>query len=114
MEVLVRRSNLKGWAKVPSSKSYTHRGLLCATLAKGRSRIFSPLISEDTEATVFVLSKLGVKVIRSRGVWEVEGGNFQKPDDTLYCCESGTTLRMTMPLCTLVEGMCTLRFSAKS
>ena len=112
MEVLVKRSALMGRTTAPPSKSYTHRGLLCAALAEGRSRVLSPLVSDDTEATAEVLSKLGVKITRNWGVWEVEGGGLHEPEEALYCRESGTTLRMTAALCTFVEGACTLTGAA--
>lgn len=108
MEVLVKRSCLKGGAVAPPSKSYTHRGLLCAALAEGRSRVLSPLNSEDTNSTVEVLGKLGVKTDLKNGVWEVEGGSLIEPEELLYCRESGTSLRMITALCTLVDGACTL------
>ena len=112
MEVSVRRSDLTGRTAAPPSKSFTHRGLLCAALAEGRSRVISPLVSDDTEATAEVLSGLGVGVTRSSGVWEVEGGVLQRPEEALHCRESGTTLRMTTALSALVDGVCTLTGAA--
>lgn len=108
MKVLVKRSSLKGKATAPSSKSYTHRALFCASLAEGRSRITSPLTSDDTEATVEVLRKLGVGITQNGAAWEVEGGDLRKPEEPLHCRMSGTTLRMMTALCTLVKGECTL------
>ena len=104
MKVTVKRSNLNGRFRAPPSKSYTHRGLICAALAEGRSRILSPLDSEDTEATAEVLEKLGVCITRDVMGWEVEGGRLLEPVKPLYCRESGTTLRLITALCTLVDG----------
>lgn len=106
------RSDLRGRTAAPPSKSYTHRALLCAALAEGRSRVLSPLVSDDTEATAEVLNKLDVKVTPTRGAWEVDGGRLRKPEATLHCRESGTTLRMATALCTLVDGPCTLTGAA--
>ena len=46
----------------PPSKSYTHRALIAAALASGRSRITSPLRAIDTELTVRGLRSLGVSI----------------------------------------------------
>jgi len=108
MRVTVREGSLKGKVSVPSSKSYTHRGLICAALAEGRSRILSPLNSDDTDATAEILGKLGVEITRDGTTWEVAGGKLWEPVEALNCRESGTTLRIATALCTLVEGRCTL------
>ena len=112
MKVLVKSSDLTGNITAPPSKSYTHRALLCAALAEGKSKIISPLVSNDTEATEVVLSNLGISIKRNGIVWEVVGGDLHQPDQSLYCQESGTTLRMTTALCTLVKGICTLTGTA--
>lgn len=104
----MKRSDLIGKATAPPSKSYTHRALLCAALAEGRSKILSPLVSDDTKATADVLGKLGVKITRNGEAWGVMGGVLRNPEGPLYCRESGTTLRMVTALCTLVKGTCIL------
>jgi 3-phosphoshikimate 1-carboxyvinyltransferase len=48
--------------KAPPSKSYTHRALLVASLAEGKSRIIDPLISDDTKYTLNSLKELGVDI----------------------------------------------------
>jgi len=51
-----------GKIKTPPSKSYTHRALILAALAKGKNKIISPLTSDDTEATISCLKTLGIKI----------------------------------------------------
>jgi 3-phosphoshikimate 1-carboxyvinyltransferase len=41
--------------RVPGDKSVTHRALLLAALATGRSRVRRPLAGEDTQSTARVL-----------------------------------------------------------
>lgn len=82
MIVTIEKNEIKDKVKAPSSKSYTHRALVCASLAEGRSRISSPLTSEDTEATLDILEKLGIR-IKKKKQWEVTGNTFSKPKGSL-------------------------------
>jgi 3-phosphoshikimate 1-carboxyvinyltransferase len=104
MRVKVCESEVNGRVVAPPSKSLTHRALVCSALAQGRSRIHSPLVSDDTAATRRVLEALGVGVSAGDDLWEVRGGELEKPGSALFCGESGTTLRFTTALCPLVDG----------
>jgi 3-phosphoshikimate 1-carboxyvinyltransferase len=104
MRVEIRGSEIEGRVSVPPSKSYTHRALLCSALARGTSRILSPLDSDDTEATKRILGELGVNLFEGRNLWQVEGGDLQRPSSDLFCGESGTTLRFMTAVCALVDG----------
>ncbi|MGH7448446.1 MAG: hypothetical protein ACRELT_12840, partial [Longimicrobiales bacterium] len=48
--------------RVPGDKSITHRALILAGLASGRSRIQRPLIGADTLATAAALRAFGLGV----------------------------------------------------
>jgi len=104
VRVIIKRSEVEGRATVPPSKSYTHRALICSALAEGISKIVSPLISDDSEATTEILMKLGVGITRDSESWTVRGGVLQPFAGDLYCRESGTTLRLMTAFCTLVNG----------
>ena len=93
---------------MPASKSYTIRGLMCAALAKGGSEIIHPLTSDDTEAALNVLGRIGIGVRREKGVWWVGGGNLHQPDTDLFCGESAATLRFMTAVCSLIPGRCRL------
>jgi 3-phosphoshikimate 1-carboxyvinyltransferase len=108
MKISVYKSEVKGKARAPSSKSYTIRGVVCAALAKGESEIVYPLSSDDTDALLNVLSQIGVRVRQRRDSWQVTGGSFHKPDTDLFCGESAATLRFMTALCSLVPGGCRL------
>ncbi len=108
MKVKISRSQVKGRVIVPSSKSYTLRGLMCAALAEGDSEIICPLGSDDTEAGLDVLSKIGVHVYQKKDLWKVTGGNFHKPDNDLFCGDSAATLRFMTAICSLIPGKCRL------
>lgn len=108
MNVTVSKSKVKGKVSIPSSKSQTIRGLMCAALARGESEIIRPLISDDTTAAIDVLSKVGIHIQQEPGLWRVRGGTFRAPDTDLYCGESATTLRFMTAICALVPGRCHL------
>ena len=108
MKASIYKSEVKGKARAPSSKSYTIRGLLCAALAKGKSEIIYPLSSDDTEALLNVLSQIGISVQPEQDSWQVTGGDFHKPDTDLFCGESAATLRFMTAICSLVPGKCRL------
>ena len=107
-EIIIQKGRLKGAISVPSSKSDTHRALILAGLSRGKSKIISPLVCDDTEATDECLKAIGVKIKRKKNFWEVEGGNFSPPKEKLFCRESGTTLRLMIAVCSLIKGKCIL------
>jgi len=108
MRASIYKSEVKGRVTAPSSKSYTIRGLMCAALAKGESEIMYPLSSDDTEAALNVLGKVGIRVHRKGDLWPVVGGDFHQPDTDLFCGESATTLRFMTAICSLIPGKCRL------
>jgi 3-phosphoshikimate 1-carboxyvinyltransferase len=108
MRVTVSKSELKGRVVIPSSKSQTIRGLMCAALAGGESVLVNPLVCDDTAAAAAVLGQVGIGVQRGPDAWRVRGGAFRAPSADLYCGESAATLRFMTALCSLVPGPCRL------
>jgi 3-phosphoshikimate 1-carboxyvinyltransferase len=108
MKVVIGKSEVAGRVSAPSSKSVTHRVLVCSSLAPGKSLIRSPLRSDDTRATLRVLQELGTGCSDGPDLWEVRGGRLCAPGSDLFCGESGTTLRFVTALCSLVDGECNL------
>lgn len=108
MKALISRSEFSGRVRVPSSKSYTIRGLMCAALAKGESHIVYPLHSDDTRAANKVLCKVGCTIQESEDCWQVSGGNFREPTTELHCGDSAATLRFMTAICSLIPGTCRL------
>ena len=45
-------SKINGTVKAPSSKSYSHRAVILASLAEGKSKLFDVLYSEDVLSTI--------------------------------------------------------------
>ncbi|NLL89873.1 MAG: 3-phosphoshikimate 1-carboxyvinyltransferase [Dehalococcoidales bacterium] len=108
MRVKISKSELRGKVAVPPSKSYTIRSLMCAALAKGKSRIINPLISDDTEAASQALETVGIKIQKNDGCWEVQGGRFHAPDGDIYCRDSAATMRFMACLSAIIPGKCRL------
>jgi 3-phosphoshikimate 1-carboxyvinyltransferase len=108
MIVRITGGEAEGRVTAPSSKSMTHRMLLCSALTRGRSIVRAPLDCDDTRATRRVLGEMGIEVSGGHSLWEVEGGTFRRPATELHCGESGTTLRLVTAACALVDGVCRL------
>ena len=81
MKASISKSEIRGRVAAPPSKSYTLRGVICAALAKGESRILNPLGSDDTEAALDVLGKIGIKVTEMLDVTPIphNGTRAKKP-----------------------------------
>ncbi|SDE93681.1 3-phosphoshikimate 1-carboxyvinyltransferase [Halorubrum xinjiangense] len=121
MDVHITRSDLRGAARAPPSKSYTHRALLAAGYSDGAT-VESPLISADTRATARAVAAFGGSVAPARGQAEstseadgdfagadalaVEGfgGRPAVPDDVIDCANSGTTMRLVTAAAALADG----------
>lgn len=108
MKASISRSNISGKVTAPSSKSYTIRGLMCSALANGKSEILSPLTSDDTDAAINVLKKVGIRIRQKKNSWIIEGGAFHAPDTELFCGDSAATMRFMTAVCSIIPGTCHL------
>lgn len=103
-KVSLRRSQLSGKARCPSSKSYTHRAIFLAALSDGESRIYNPLISRDTISTVNACKALGPQIFHEGSSLRVIGSALQAPDTVIDAGNSGTTIRIATSVCSLIES----------
>ena len=95
-------SRLTGEVQVPPSKSVAHRMILCAALARGKSRIGPLEPSRDIQATLDAVRALGAEVRwDGRHVSLDSTGLFSKTERTIHCGESGSTLRFLLPIAAL-------------
>lgn len=99
-----------GRLSAPGSKSYTHRFLLAAHLARRPTRLRRPLSSDDTLRTVSAIQRLGSRLVERGGAWTVipPVDRPLQARSTIDCGESGTTLRLLTAAATLRPG--TYRF----
>ena len=97
MQTITLKGPLKGEITVPGDKSMTHRAIIFASLVKGKSVIYQPLLGEDCLRTAKIFEKLGVKMtITSEKIVIDSPGyqDFKTPRQCLYTGNSGTTTRL--------------------
>lgn len=89
--------------KIPPSKSMAHRAIICASLAKGTSRIDNIDYSDDILATISGMEQLGAVIERGKDYLQITGITdlHQLKTDCIDCNESGSTLRFFIPIFTL-------------
>jgi 3-phosphoshikimate 1-carboxyvinyltransferase len=85
---------LRGTVRVVADKSITHRGVLLAALARGRSVVHDPNPGADCAATLRAVEALGAAVRREPGCWIIEADGLREPGDVLDLGNSGTGLRL--------------------
>jgi 3-phosphoshikimate 1-carboxyvinyltransferase len=88
-----------GELRVPGDKSISHRALILAALAQGKSVIKGLPDGEDVRATVACLRGLGARVRRGPDAAEIDGAgleSFATPHGILDCANSGTTMRLLL------------------
>lgn len=96
----------------PGSKSLTNRALPIAAVAKGRSVLNGVLDSDDTQAMIQSLGKVGAKIDHDQDKRQVvvEGlaGSLQNSNAELFIGNSGTTIRFLTALLGFAGGNFTL------
>jgi 3-phosphoshikimate 1-carboxyvinyltransferase len=91
------RSVARGVVRPPGDKSISHRVLMLASLARGKSEIAGLLTGDDVKSTARVLRQLGadISTIRERAVL-VTGKRLTPHAARLHCGNSGTTARLML------------------
>jgi 3-phosphoshikimate 1-carboxyvinyltransferase len=109
MDVRISPSRVRGTARAPPSKSYTHRAILAAGYADG-AIVRNPLFSADTAATARAVEAYGGETTRVDGDLDVSGfaGDPETPSDVIDCANSGTTMRLTASTGGLIDGLAVL------
>ncbi|MDR1135339.1 MAG: 3-phosphoshikimate 1-carboxyvinyltransferase [Clostridiales Family XIII bacterium] len=92
----------EGLITPPASKSLSHRAVICAALAKGKSVIHNITLSEDIEATLGGVHTLGADWTLDGRTLYIEGGGERRAD-MINCIESASTLRFLIPVAALSE-----------
>ena len=92
---------LRGRLRVPGCKGISHRALLFAAVADGRSVLRGLADGADVGATAACLDALGVRLRNADGAVTVGGSGFdglREPAAVLDCANSGTSMRMLVGL----------------
>src|SRR5205823_4056155 len=89
---------VRGVVRPPGDKSISHRVLMLAALARGKSEVRGLLTGEDVKSTARVLRQLGVAVstIRDGAAVQVTGKRLTPHAARLHCGNSGTTARLML------------------
>ena len=92
---------LGGSLRVPGDKSISHRSVILASIANGRSRITGFLSGEDSLNTIRAFRAMGVEIERDGDSVEVEGvglHGLRAPKGDLDMGNSGTAMRLLLGL----------------
>jgi 3-phosphoshikimate 1-carboxyvinyltransferase len=102
--------HLDAQVNIPGSKSITHRYLIMAALAAGKSRLVNALWCEDTRYTAAALKSLGARVVAGSEAVEVTGtgGQLSCPPDPIPLGNAGTAMRLLTAVTCLARGTCVL------
>lgn len=105
MYITIHPSTMSGTVTAPPSKSYSHRAIILAALAKGVSRISNYLDSDDINVTIDALRALGVPITKTKSTLIVNGtaGILPKQDTPIHLDfnHSGTSLRLVTAVAAL-------------
>ncbi|WDP88256.1 MAG: 3-phosphoshikimate 1-carboxyvinyltransferase [Desulfobacter sp.] len=97
--------------RIPGSKSISHRMMICAALARGKSDIYNSLESDDLALTRQTLSHMGAGIHRAgEDHYEITGfGGRPRPyPEPIYLGNSGTSMRLLAGIAALGDTAYTL------
>lgn len=98
MDIRITSAPISGSIEGIASKSFAHRALICAALAKGKSEIRINTTSADIEATVDCLKNLGAVIEKNGNVYSVTPIENIPENAVINCGESGSTIRFLLPV----------------
>lgn len=95
MKKIVEKINhgLEGEITIPSDKSISHRAVILASLAKGKSIIKNFSQGQDPLSTLKICQNLGINTEFKDDLIITSAGKFSPPTALLDCGNSGTTMR---------------------
>jgi len=95
---LTKIRGLKGEIIPPPDKSISHRAVMFASIANGKSVVRNLLMAEDPLSTINAFRALGLEITEgSPNVLIINGKGlygFKEPLDVINCGNSGTTMRL--------------------
>src|SRR5690348_6565507 len=103
MIVKIQPSALQGTIQAPTSKSSMQRGCAAALLAKGKTVIRNPGRSNDDNAAMDVIRKLGAQVQDNGTELIITSNGIDPIAPEINCGESGLGIRMFTPIAALSE-----------
>jgi len=88
---------LSGEIIIAPDKSISHRSIIFASLANGKSKIYNLLEGEDALKTMNAMRLMGVDIVKKENYYEVNGVGIvglMEPSDILDMGNSGTSTRL--------------------
>lgn len=108
MNAIIHPHKLEGSVMIPSSKSYAHRLLIAAALADTSTEVHMNALNSDIDATVDCLRALGADIEQTKTGFRVCPIDRSSVHScTLFCGESGSTLRFMLPVVAALGACCT-------
>lgn len=113
--IKIKPSKLNGKLLVPSSKSMSHRAIICASLSNEQTEsvINNLAFSEDINATISGMKKLGAEINLSESTACIKRNNIIEHIPFIDCKESGSTLRFLIPISIILTDNCNFTGSDK-
>jgi 3-phosphoshikimate 1-carboxyvinyltransferase len=97
---------LRGRLRVPGDKSISHRCLLLAAKARGRSRIRGFSTGDDVNRTATAVQSFGASLERDTpGALWVDGGALHEPTSVIDVGNSGTGIRLLAGWASAIDGL---------
>lgn len=103
MNVTIKPSHLEGSIMIPPSKSLSHRAIIAASLANGKSIISNVLYSKDIKATIEAMRACGAIIEEYEDSLVIYGSKVKRVKAMINANESGSTIRFMIPIA-LVTG----------
>ncbi|MGI0026620.1 MAG: 3-phosphoshikimate 1-carboxyvinyltransferase [Nitrosopumilaceae archaeon] len=109
MKCKIEKTRLDGNIVCPPNKSYTHRAIFLASLAKGKSQIRNVLLSRDTIATINACKTFGALIKEDGANLIIESsGDVRLQSSEIDASNSGTTIRISAAIASLSDAKTTL------
>lgn len=94
---LNKAKSLRGELLLPPDKSISHRAIMFASIAKGKSTVRNFLRAEDPLSTINSFRMLGIEIFEEQSGVVINGKGLhglREPFDVIDCGNSGTTARL--------------------
>ncbi len=96
MDVIIKGKKLEGNLTIPPSKAVSHRAIICACLAEGRSIIKNVNMCDDVKNTINILKKI-TPIQINENTLVIDGGIKEIKINNFDIKESASTLRFLLP-----------------
>ena len=106
MKVMISNSHARGEIVAPTSKSETHRALICASLSTGKTLIKNITLNDDIKRTIKALIIFGVDIKKKDRNLIVSSSILTSPSFKkikIDCGDSGTTARLVTGMSSLIN-----------